>query len=722
MPKKKEKKKSEKKDKKDSGSYNMRSIKKAILDIFKNNITELLNYKQISKKLVIKDMATKKLITKVLKELTQDGYIQEVSEGSFKFLVKAGYKIGKLDMSNKSEAVVFVEDNEEEIFIPTSNLNHAFHGDIVEVYVYARRRKNSQFEGEIVKIIQRGRECYVGVVEVSRNFAFLRVDNKYMPHDIFIPMNKLNKAKEGQKAIAKITEWPDGAKSPVGEITEILGNSGEHETEMHAILAEFDLPYKFSETIEHAAEQILTEITQEEIARRRDFRDINTFTIDPIDAKDFDDAISLKVLENGNYEIGVHIADVTHYVKEDSIIEKEAQLRATSVYLVDRVVPMLPEKLSNNVCSLSPNTDKLTYSAVFEIDKDANIINEWFGRTIINSNRRFNYEEAQQVIITGEGDMKFEMLILHNIAQKLRTERFKNGAISFDRIEVRFNIDPNGKPTGVFFKEQKESNQLIEEFMLLANKKVAEKIGKVPKNTQAKTFVYRVHDEPDLEKLGTFSKFINKFGYIINIENPAKISESINTLLINVKGKPYDEVFQNLAVRSMAKALYSTKNVGHYGLAFRHYTHFTSPIRRYPDMMVHRLLDKYLVDAPSENKIELEKRCRNASERELIAAQAERASIKYKSVEFMQDKLGQVLNGVISGITEWGLYVEITETKIEGMVSLRELDDDFYVFDEENYCVIGNYSNRKYTLGDSVKVQVIKANMEKRQLDFKIVN
>jgi len=719
---KKKSKKSDKSEKESNVNYNLRTLKKSILDLFKKDVTQTLNYKQISKSLGIKDDNTKRLITKVLKELAKDGNIQEISEGKYKFFVKAGYKIGKLNMTNKNEPIVFVDDSDEEIYIPAANLHHAFHNDKVEVYVYARRKKTSQFEGEIIKIVERGRDHYVGTVEVSRNFAFLRVENKFMPHDIFIPTGKLNNAKDGEKAIARITEFPDGAKSPVGEIVEVLGKSGDNETEMHAILAEFDLPYKFSEALEKAAEDISTEITEIEIAKRRDFRAITTFTIDPIDAKDFDDALSFKILENGNYEVGVHIADVTHYVKEETTIESEAQERATSVYLVDRVVPMLPEKLSNNVCSLSPHTDKLTFSAVFEMDKDANVLTEWFGRTIINSNRRFNYEEAQLIIETEMGDLKDEILVLDGLAKKLRANRFKDGAISFDRIEVRFKIDEAGKPTGVFFKEQKDSNKLIEEFMLLANRKVAEKIGKVSKDEVRKTFVYRVHDEPDLEKLGTFAKFINKFGYIINLDNSNKIADSINTLLTNVKGKPYDEVFQNLAVRSMAKALYTTKNIGHYGLAFKHYTHFTSPIRRYPDMMVHRLLARYLDGGSSANNMEFEKKCRHSSERELIAAQAERASIKYKSVEFMKDKVGQVLDGVISGMTEWGMYVEIRETKIEGMVSLRELDDDFYVFDEDNYCIIGNYSNKKYTLGDSVKIQVLRANIEKRQLDFRLVN
>jgi len=715
------KKKNKKDDKKTPVSFNRRTLKKNILDIAKANPNVTFNYKQISKQLNIKDDGTRHLISAVLRELAKENLLMQVSEGKYKFLIKTGYKTGKLDISKKSNAIVFIEDTDEEVFIPQANLHHALHGDTVEVYIYARRKKSEQLEGEIVRIAQRGRELFVGTVELSRNFAFLVIEHRYMPYDIFIPANKLNGAKQGEKAIAKISEWPDGAKSPIGEIVEVLGKSGENEVEMHAILAEFDLPNKFTEEIEAEAEKIRTEITAEEIAKRRDFRNVTTFTIDPADAKDFDDALSFEILENGNYEIGVHIADVTHYVREETPLEEVAEKRGTSVYLVDRVVPMLPEKLSNNVCSLSAHTDKLTFSAVFEIDKDAQILNSWFGRTIINSNRRFSYEEAQLVIETEEGDLKNEILTLNDLAQKLRRQRFKKGAISFDRIEVKFNLDEKGKPLGVFFKEAKASNQLIEEFMLLANKKVAELIGKVNKGDVARTFVYRVHDEPDLEKLSTFSRFVNKFGYKIEIENNDKIANSINQLLTNIKGKPYEEVFQNLAVRSMAKAEYSTKNIGHYGLAFKHYTHFTSPIRRYPDMMVHRLLDKYLQGLSSVSQQKYEKKCRHSSDMENIAVQAERASIKYKSVEFMKDKIGQEFVGVISGLTEWGMYVELNDTKIEGMVSLKELDDDFYSFDDENYCIIGHYNKKKYTLGDAVKIQILRANVEKRQLDFKLV-
>jgi len=715
------KKKNKKEEKKFPSGFNRPTLRKSIMEIVKSTPTETFNYKQISKRLNVKDDSTKHLISSVLRELSKENFLQEISVGKFKFSIKTGYKTGKLDISKKSNAIVNVDDTDEEIFIPQANLHHALHGDTVEVYVYARRKKSEQLEGEIVRIVERGRDQFVGIVELSRNFAFLIIEHRYMPYDIFIPANKLNGAKQGEKAIARIIEWPDSAKSPIGEIVEVLGKSGEHEVEMHAILAEFDLPSKFTEEIEQVAENIPTEITNEEIAKRRDFRNITTFTIDPTDAKDFDDALSFKILENGNYEIGVHIADVTHYVKEDSVLDEVAEKRGTSVYLVDRVVPMLPEKLSNNVCSLSAHTDKLTFSAVFEMDKDSTVLNSWFGRTIINSNRRFNYDEAQLIIETEQGDLKDEILTLHTLAQKLRSIRFKKGAISFDRVEVKFILDETGKPTGVYFKEGKASNQLIEEFMLLANKKVAELIGKVEKGTQAKTFVYRVHDEPDLEKLGTFSKFVSKFGYAIELENNEKIAKSINRLLTNIKGKPYEEVFQNLAIRSMAKAEYSTKNIGHYGLSFRHYTHFTSPIRRYPDMMVHRLLDRYLQGLSSVGQPKYEKKCRHASEMENVAVQAERASVKYKSVEFMKDKIGQTFKGVISGLTEWGMYVEVEGTKIEGMVSLKELEDDFYYFDEENYCLSGHYNQKKFTLGDNVQVQILRANVERRQLDFKLL-
>jgi len=535
-----------------------------------------------------------------------------------------------------------------------------------------------------------------------------------MPYDIFIPSKNLNGAEHGKKAVAEITRWDEHQKNPTGKIVDVLGDEGDNDAEMHAILTEFNLPYKYPENLTALADKIPIEISAEEIKKRKDFRNIPTFTIDPEDAKDFDDALSFRTLPNGNFEVGIHIADVTHYVKEGNLIDKESYERATSVYLVDRTIPMLPEKLSNNVCSLRPNEEKLTYSAVFEIDKDAGIHKQWFGRTVINSDRRFNYAEAQEVIETGKGDMAKEITELNNLAKKLREKRFQNGSVSFERIEVKFKLDEKGKPLGVYFKEAKDSNHLIEEFMLLANKKVAEFVGK----TLNKPFVYRIHDEPDIEKLHSFSNFIKQFGYEFKFKDETQISASLNKLLEDVKGKSEQNMIEQLAVKSMAKAEYSADNIGHYGLAFSYYTHFTSPIRRYPDMMVHRLLTHYLKNGKPAMTNELNEKCKHASDMERLAVMAERASIKYKQAEFMQDKLGSIHDAVITGVTERGLYVEIKETAIEGMIAMRDLDDDFYVFDDADYCIIGQRSKKKFQLGDDIKIQLVKVNMQMRTLDF----
>ena len=537
-----------------------------------------------------------------------------------------------------------------------------------------------------------------------------------MPYDIFIPAKSLKNAKSGQKAIAQIVEWPKRAKNPIGEVIDILGNEGENETEINAILAEFDLPYSFPKRIDQAAKKISEKISEQEISLRKDFRNITTFTIDPEDAKDFDDALSIKQLENKNWQIGVHIADVTFYVRPNTAIEKEAYKRATSVYLVDRVVPMLPERLSNNICSLRPDEDKLCFSAVFEIDDNANIKNQWIGRTVIRSNKRFTYDEAQNIIETNEGEYNDEIQKLNSLAQQLRANRFKNGSIDFERSEVKFKLDETGKPLSVYSKVNKEANKLVEEFMLLANKKVAEFIGKTEK--KPKTFVYRIHDKPNREKLNAFSKFIKRFGYQIKLKSKKDIAQSINGLLSEVVGKNEQEVVETLAIRTMAKAIYSTKNIGHYGLAFDYYSHFTSPIRRYPDMMVHRLLDRYLNNGKSVPRDKYEEMCKHASEMEQKSVNAERASIKYKQVEFMSDKIDKEFDGIISGVTQWGLFVEIIENKCEGLVSIRDLTDDYYIFDEQDYCILGKHNKIKYQLGDKVKIKVVNANLQKKQLDF----
>lgn len=715
-----------KKSKAGSPEVDRKSLIKNIINVFQNNSGASFNYRQVCRQLLIEDQSTRHLVSEILQELVAKGELDEVRRGKYLLAAKTASVTGVIDLTQSGYGFVKTEEFPEDIFVSMKNLNHALHGDQVKVHIFARK-KQSRPEGEVVEIIERARKTFVGTIEISKNFAFLVADGKQMPYDLFIPLRSLNGAKNGQKAIAKITEWPAGGKNPIGEVVEVIGFPGTNETEMHSILAEFELPYKFPEDVEAAAARLPIEIPAEEYKKRRDFRDIPTFTIDPKDAKDFDDALSLRKLPSGNWEVGVHIADVTYYVDIKSILEEEARVRATSVYLVDRVVPMLPEKLSNNVCSLRPFEEKLCYSAVFEMDDNARILGEWFGRTIIYSRRRFAYEEAQEVIDSGEGDMKDEILKLHNLAQKLREQRFKAGAIAFERDEVRFDIDPTGKPLRVYFKELGESNQLIEEFMLLANKKVAEfcsEFGKEPrpeKVGKGKTFVYRIHDVPNMEKLDAFASFAHKFGYNIRTNSNKKISESLNTLLEDVKGKKEQNLIETLALRAMAKARYSTNNIGHYGLAFHHYTHFTSPIRRYPDMMVHRLLTYYLQGGKPPDMEFYELLCKHSSEMEKRAIDAERASIKYKQVEFMADKIGEIYEGVISGVTEWGIFVELVENKCEGLVSVRDLTDDFYELDEENYCIIGRRSNKRFQLGDTVKVEVYRTNLSKKQLDFRLV-
>ncbi len=624
------------------------------------------------------------------------------------------YLTGTVDMTRMGYGYIISDEIEDDVFVAARNLNTALHGDKVKVWLYARK-KGSRPEGEVVEILERWKSSFVGTLEVMPGFAFLIPDNKNMPFDIFIPASALKGGKQGQKAVARITEWKRNSKNPVGEIVTVLGEPGLHSTEMHAILAEYELPYAFTEEVEKDAASINGMITEKTIRERKDFRDVPTFTIDPEDAKDFDDALSLRKLENGNWEAGIHIADVTYYVKPGSLTEEEARQRATSVYLVDRVVPMLPERLSNDICSLRPGEDKLCFSAVFELNEKAEVQNEWFGRTVINSDRRFSYGEAQLVIDTGEGDMKDQLLLLHDLAQKLRSKRFAYGAFSFEREEVQFELDENGKPLGVKFRDMGTANQLIEEFMLLANRRVAEYVGK---KLRGRTFVYRVHDKPDPEKISNFRAFITRFGYKLTSDEK-NLPKAMNRLMKEVAGRSEQNIIETIALRAMAKAVYSTDNIGHYGLAFKHYTHFTSPIRRYPDMMVHRLLTAYLNHDDPGNKEKIEKHCQHSSKMERLAAEAERASIKYKQVEFMSERIGQVFDGVISGVTEWGIYVEIIENQCEGMVSIRDLHDDYYEYDEENYCIRGKSTGKLYTLGDRVKVEVVKADLQKKQLDYR---
>jgi len=695
-----------------------KNIYDEILNIFKRFPKKHLNHKQVAKQLGFTKDIDKKTVEAALIILSQKEEVEEVGKGKYRLNSKAAYVTGVVDMTSSGSAYIVCEDDvlEDDVFVNHRNLNHSLHGDTVRVLLYAKSKK--KLEGEIVEIIDSPDKTYVGTIEISKNFAFVIVEDRTMPYDIFISLNKIKGAKNGQLVTAKITEWPQRAKNPFGELIEVLGNPGDNDAEMHAILAEFNLPYKFPPEVEKAAEKIPETIPESEIKKRRDFRKITTFTIDPHDAKDFDDALSIQRLDNGLWEVGVHIADVTHYVTPGSIIEEEAYNRATSVYLVDRVVPMLPEKLSNGLCSLRPNEDKLCFSAIFLMDDNANVKEEWFGRTTIHSDRRFAYEEAQEIIEGKDGDLKDEILTLDRLAKQLRKKRFSKGAMAFDKVEVKFNLKEDGTPLGIYFKTSKDANKLIEEFMLLANKKVAEYVGK----QLNKTFVYRIHDVPNLEKLDNFSKFVRKFGYELSYYNTKDASKAINKLLEQIKGQPVQDVFENLAVRAMAKAAYSTENIGHYGLAFSHYSHFTSPIRRYPDVMVHRLLQRYLDGKRSVNALEWEEYCKHSSERELLAANAERASIKYKQVEFMSDKIGEEYEGVISGVTEWGIYVEIIETRCEGMVATKDLDDDFYSYDDKNYCLRGKYKKKEYKLGEKLIIKVVKANLAKKQLDFIIAD
>jgi ribonuclease R len=614
---------------------------------------------------------------------------------------------------------VKVEELDGDIFVDARNGSNALNGDTVEVKV-TRQKRDGHSEGEIVRIIERSHKSYVGVLDVTDHAVFARPVSRKIPVDIYIHRDQTMKLESGQKVVVRIVDWLEGSKSPVGEIVEILGRAGDNDTEMHAIMAEFDLPYSFEPQIEEAADAILGEITELERSKRRDFRGVTTFTIDPEDAKDFDDALSIRKLSDGLWEVGVHIADVTHYVQPGSVVDTEGEERATSVYLVDRTIPMLPERLSNDLCSLRPHEEKLCFSAVFTIDSELEIHSEWFGRTVIYSDRRFSNEEAQKVIETGEGDFATEILTLNELAQRMRAVRFAKGAVSFEREEFKFRLDEAGKPLSVYHKVMKESNQLIEEFMLLANRKVAEFVGRNRQTGKrsGKTFVYRIHDKPDEDKLLKFSDFVIRFGYYFRPDRVKDVSKQINKLMSKIKGKSEENVISTLAIRTMAKAVYSTDNIGHYGLAFPYYTHFTSPIRRYPDMMVHRLLAHYLAGGKSADKPKYEKLCEHSSDMEVRAAEAERASVKYKMAEYMLDKVGQEFNGHISGITDWGIYVELDESLIEGMVSMRDVSDDFYRFDQNIYAAVGQASGRKFTLGDLVRIRVKGADLVHRQIDF----
>ena len=689
-----------------------------VLQFLGSHPNKSFNYKQIAYHLEFNSDKLRKQLQKDLKKLLKNKEIKETSRGKYQIVQKKLF-IGVMDITNNGSGFVIVEELDRDIFIPNYLLNKSLHGDLVEVEIL-KNRINKNPEGEVVRIIERSKTKFTGIVKMFKNYAFVDPDDSKMYKEIFVRKEFFNGAEEGDKVVVEIYDWPKKVGSPLGKINKVLGKPGEHEVEIHAILDEYNLPYEFDPEIEKIAEKLPKEITLSEIKKRRDMRQIPTFTIDPTDAKDLDDALSIRKLDNGHFEIGIHIADVSHYVRPNTLLDKEAYKRATSVYLVDRVVPMLPEVLSNKLCSLNPNEDKLTFSAVFEIDNEGVIYNEWYGRTITHSNKRFTYDEAQQIIEGKKGDFDEEILILDKIAKRLRAKRFKNGSLSFDRSEVRFKVDEKGNPIEVYFKESKDANKLIEEFMLLANRKVAEFIHKKIKSKE-KTFVYRVHDDPDPDKLIDLKTVISKFGYKLDLKNRKSIIKSINNLLEQIKDKPEKNMLETLTIRSMSKAVYTTENRGHYGLAFDYYTHFTSPIRRYPDVMVHRLLQSYLNKKPSPSKKEFEKKCIHSTNMEIQATNAERDSIKYMQAKYIENFKDVSFEGVITGVTEWGIYVELTKNKVEGLVRRTEMRDDYYYYDDEQYAMIGELTGKKYRLGDIIKVKVIKTNPIKKQIDFEVV-
>ncbi len=722
-----------------------RDLEKMVVELFQEHPTEVFDLKSIYKALHLTTYPTKMLCADILESLQVDDFIRENPRYNFSLNAPTQMLKGVFRRKANGKNTLEPEDGGEPILVAERNSMHAMDGDVVMATMMARRKHHVR-EAAVTEILERSDKQFVGTLQVRKDYAYLLTEDRTLANDIFIPKSYLKKGQTGDKAVVRIVEWPENAKNPIGKVIDILGKTGENNAEMHAILAEYGLPYTYPSGVEKAAEKLSDKISQEEIDRREDMREVLTFTIDPRDAKDFDDALSIRTLKPGLWEVGVHIADVSHYVTEGSIIDKEALKRATSVYLVDRTIPMLPERLCNNICSLRPNEDKLAYSVIFQLNEKAEIKYWHLAHTVIRSDRRFTYEEVQKVLedhheaseedYKNPGDhstasapdaipaenMAEELILLNRMAKELRRKRFANGAVDFDRCEVRFETDETGKPTSVYFKVAKDANKLIEEFMLLANKTVAESIGKIDKKQKVKVLPYRIHDTPDPHKLLNLSDFVVKFGYKLKTTgSKADISKNLNKLLSDVKGKKEQNVVEMVTLRAMMKAKYSTQNVGHYGLAFSHYTHFTSPIRRYPDLMVHRLLTRYAEGGRSVNQDKYEDLCEHCSEMEQTAAQAERASIKYKQVEFMSERLGKTFEGTISGVTEFGIYVEVTENKCEGMIPLRDLDDDYYEFDERNYCLRGRRYHHIYNLGDTVKIQVARADLYRKQLDYKLV-
>lgn len=702
----------------------LRDIGRLILRFMNKKTSKIYNYKQIADGIEYKNPRQRELVIQALHKLKAEDKIKETDKNKYILNLQIIDTLtGVIDFAANGNAYVKVEDLEEDIFIHQKNVKDALQGDTVLIVTY--HFKGKKLEGSVLEVLERASDTFVGTFQYvqHKDFGFVVVDKKQINNDFFIPKNKINGAKDGEKVVVKMLNWDANSKNPEGEIIQILGLPGEHETEIHSILAEYGLPYDFPTEVEVDAEKIDRTITPEEVKKRRDMRKILTFTIDPKDAKDFDDALSLQKLDNGNWEIGVHIADVSHYVRPGTILDDEAYKRATSVYLVDRVVPMLPEVLSNDVCSLRPNEDKFTFSAIFELNENAELVNQWFGRTIIHSDRRFAYEEAQERIETGKGDLAEEILLLDKLAKILRKERLKHGAIAFDRMEVKFNLNENNDPIGVYFKISKDANHLIEEFMLLANKKVSEYVSLTRKGEETgNTFVYRIHDDPDPTKLLALKDFVSTFGYRMNLANSKKVAESMNKLLKDVKGKGEENMVETLAMRTMSKAVYSTENIGHYGLAFSHYSHFTSPIRRYPDLVAHRLLQHYLDGGKSPNAAEYEEMMKHCSAQERLAADAERDSIKYMQVKFMEKHVGEFFEGVVSGTADFGFWVEIPENGAEGLIKLRDLIDDSYFHEPKSHSIVGMRTGRTFQLGDTVKIKVIKANLVAKQLDFKIVD